>query len=118
MEKQRQRRISYLPAFCRQADLPAYVGMRRGLCPEYLFGTEEPLKTFEGKVTAVWHRFDDVEDKWIVSLNGEEFTDEKITGDISFQEQFFMANCTGDIVFYPDRNDTSYHNQAKPAGDS
>mgnify|MGYP002511830009 FL=1 len=57
----------------------------------YLFGTEKPLKTFEGKVIAVWHRFDDVEDKWIVSLDGKDFTDEKILGDISFQEQFFYG---------------------------
>lgn len=57
----------------------------------YLFGAEQPLKTFEGKVIAVWHRFDDVEDKWIVSLDGKDFTDEKILGDISFQEQFFYG---------------------------
>ena len=54
-------------------------------------GAEPPLKTFEGKVIAVWHRFDDVEDKWIVSLDGKDFTDEKILGDISFQEQFFYG---------------------------
>ena len=57
----------------------------------YLFGSEEPLNTFEGKVIAVWHRFDDVEDKWIVSLNGKNLTNEKILGDISFQEQFFYG---------------------------
>lgn len=57
----------------------------------YLFGTEEPLKHFEGKVIAVWHRFDDVEDKWIVSLDGKEVAEEKILGDISFQEQFFYG---------------------------
>ena len=34
-------------------------------------------------------RLDDVEDKWIVSLDGEDITEEKILGDISFQEQFF-----------------------------
>lgn len=55
----------------------------------YVIGTDRPLKSFEGKVIAVWHRFDDVEDKWIVSLDGTDFTDEKILGDISFQEQFF-----------------------------
>jgi inorganic pyrophosphatase len=55
----------------------------------YLFGTDKPLKTFEGKVIAVWRRFDDVEDKWIVSLDGLDFSDEKIIEDISFQEQFY-----------------------------
>lgn len=57
----------------------------------YLFGTEEPLETFEGKVIAVWHRFDDVEDKWIVSLDGKDRTEEEILGDISFQEQYFYG---------------------------
>ena len=57
----------------------------------YLFGTDKPLKNFEGKVIAVWHRFDDVEDKWIVSLDGKDIAEEKILGDISFQEQFFYG---------------------------
>ena len=57
----------------------------------YVFGADKPLKNFEGKVIAVWHRFDDVEDKWIVSLNGEDIAEEIILGDISFQEQFFYG---------------------------
>ena len=57
----------------------------------YLFGTDEPLKTFRGKVVAVWHRFDDMGDKWIVSLSGDDIAEEKILGDISFQEQFFCG---------------------------
>lgn len=52
----------------------------------YLFGTDEPLEKFEGKVIAVWHRFNDVEDKWIVSLDGEDIAENKILADISFQE--------------------------------
>lgn len=55
----------------------------------YVFGTDKPLTHFEGKVIAVYHRFDDVEDKWIVSLDGEDIAEEKILEDISFQEQFF-----------------------------
>lgn len=57
----------------------------------YLFGTDEPLKTFRGKVVAVWHRFEDMGDKWIVSLSGDDIAEEKILGDISFQEQFFCG---------------------------
>lgn len=57
----------------------------------YLLPAGEPLTHFEGKVIAVWHRFDDVEDKWIVSLSGEDIPDEKILGDISFQEQYFYG---------------------------
>ncbi len=57
----------------------------------YLFGTDRPLQRFQGTVVAVWHRFNDAEDKWIVSLNGEDLAEEKILGDISFQEQFFYG---------------------------
>lgn len=57
----------------------------------YVFGTNQPLKEFQGKVIAVFHRFDDVEDKWIVSLDGADVSDEKILGDIAFQEQFFYG---------------------------
>ncbi len=57
----------------------------------YIFGTEEPLTTFEGKVIKVYHRFNDIEDKWIVSLTGEDIPDEKILGDIAFQEQYFYG---------------------------
>lgn len=54
-------------------------------------GGAGPLEHFEGKVIAVYHRFDDVEDKWIVSLNGQDIPDERILGEISFQEQFFCG---------------------------
>ncbi|MCH5268584.1 MAG: inorganic pyrophosphatase [Lachnospiraceae bacterium] len=57
----------------------------------YVFGTDQPLEEFEGRVIAVFHRFDDVEDKWIVSLDGSDIPDEKIMGDINFQEQFFYG---------------------------
>lgn len=57
----------------------------------YLFGADAPLRSFEGRVIAVWHRFDDNEDKWIVSVNGEDVNDDRILGEISFQEQFFYG---------------------------
>mgnify|MGYP006902024686 FL=1 len=56
-----------------------------------MFGTDQLLQTYTGKVVGVYHRFDDVEDKWIVSLNGEDISDDKILGEISFQEQFFYG---------------------------
>ena len=55
----------------------------------YVFGTDKPLLTFEGKVIAVYHRFDDAEDKWIISLDGRNYTDEEILNAISFQEQYY-----------------------------
>lgn len=57
----------------------------------FLLGVSEPLKTFRGKVIAVYHRYNDVEDKWIVTPNGEELSDERILGEIAFQEQFFYG---------------------------
>ena len=57
----------------------------------YVFGTDQPLKTFTGKVVAVYHRLNDNEDKWIVSLNGEMISKEDILNAIEFQEQYFMG---------------------------
>lgn len=57
----------------------------------YVLGSYEPLKEFSGKVIAVYRRFNDVEDKWIVSLDGGDISDDRILGDISFQEQFFYG---------------------------
>ena len=57
----------------------------------YVFGTEHPIKTFSGKVVAVYHRLNDCEDKWIVSLNGEKIKSEDILHAIDFQEQYFMG---------------------------
>ena len=57
----------------------------------YVFGTDQPLTEYEGKVIAVYHRINDCEDKWIVSLGDKEPTDEDILEKISFQEQYFMG---------------------------
>ena len=55
----------------------------------YVLGTEKPLETFAGKVIAIYHRTNDDEDKWIVSLDGKNYTDEEILSAIRFQEQYF-----------------------------
>lgn len=57
----------------------------------YVLGAKEPLQSFTGKVIAVYHRFNDVEDKWIVSPTGDDIPDDIILGDIMFQEQFFYG---------------------------
>ena len=57
----------------------------------YVFGTDRPLRAFEGTVIAVYRRFDDVEDKWIVSLDGRDYPDEEILDAIRFQEQYFQG---------------------------
>ncbi len=55
----------------------------------YLLGTDIPVTEFEGRVIAVYRRSDDIEDKWIVSSNGEDYPDEEILRQIAFQEQYF-----------------------------
>ena len=55
----------------------------------YVLGTDKPIETFEGKVIAIYHRTIDTEDKWIVSLDGSDYSDEEILKAIRFQEKFF-----------------------------
>lgn len=55
----------------------------------YVLGTDKPIRSFEGTVIAVYHRLDDAEDKWIVSLDGTDYSDEEILEAIWFQEQYF-----------------------------
>ncbi len=55
----------------------------------YILGVDRPLKRFSGRVIAVIHRLDDVEDKWVVSLDGSDLPDEEILRAIRFQEQYF-----------------------------
>lgn len=57
----------------------------------YVFGIDEPIKTYTGKVIAVYHRINDCEDKWIVSVNGAKPSREEILKTIEFQEQYFCG---------------------------
>lgn len=55
----------------------------------YIIDSDMPISEFEGIVIAVYHRVDDIEDKWIVSLSGEDFNDDYILRKINFQEKYF-----------------------------
>ena len=57
----------------------------------YVLGVNEPLQEFTGVVIAIIHRFDDVEDKWVVAPEGVTFTKEEIWEQVKFQEQYFKA---------------------------
>ena len=57
----------------------------------YLFGTDQPLQAFTGKVAGVIHRLNDCEDKWIVSLDGTVPSRGEILEKTAFQEQYFMG---------------------------
>lgn len=55
----------------------------------YILGVDEAIEKFTGKIIAVVHRNDDVEEKWIVAPEGMTFTKEEIREQIHFQEQYF-----------------------------
>ena len=55
----------------------------------YVLGTDEPIETFEGRVIAIYHRFNDAEDKWIVSFSGSDYSNKEILQAIHFQEKYF-----------------------------
>lgn len=58
----------------------------------YILGVDTAVEKFTGKIIAVVHRNDDVEEKWVVSPEGTIFTKEEISNEIYFQEQYFDSN--------------------------
>lgn len=61
----------------------------------YILGVDKPLEEFTGKVLAVYHRFNDIEDKWIVASEGLSLNREEILQKIEFQEKFFDGELYG-----------------------
>ena len=57
----------------------------------YILGVNEPVKEYVGKVIAIIHRFDDVEEKWVVVPENMAFTSEEIIAQVAFQEQYFKT---------------------------
>lgn len=57
----------------------------------YILGVDEPVREFTGKVIAVIHRQDDVEEKWVVAPENGSFTKEEIMEQVYFQEQYFKS---------------------------
>jgi len=57
----------------------------------YVLGVKEPLLEFTGVVTAIIHRLDDVEDKWVVVPEGVKLSKEEIAEQVKFQEQYFKS---------------------------
>lgn len=55
----------------------------------YVLGVNTAIKEFTGKVIAVIHRYDDVEEKWVVAPDGVNFSEEEIIQQVYFQERFF-----------------------------
>ena len=57
----------------------------------YILGVDRPVDEFKGKIIAIIHREDDIEEKWIVAPEGMTFTKEEIMQQVHFQEQYFKS---------------------------
>lgn len=57
----------------------------------YILGVNEPVKEIVGRVIAIIHRLNDVEDKWVVVPENVSFTKEEIMTQVAFQEQYFQT---------------------------
>ena len=55
----------------------------------YILGVDKPVEKFTGKVIAIIHRLNDVEDKWVICPENMTFSKEEIAEKVVFQEQFF-----------------------------
>ena len=55
----------------------------------YILGVDEAVEKFTGRIIAIVHRNDDVEEKWVVAPEGTIFTKEEIWEQIHFQERYF-----------------------------
>lgn len=51
----------------------------------------EAVKEFTGKIIAIVHRLDDVEEKWVVAPENLSFSEKEIMEQIKFQEQYFKS---------------------------
>ena len=57
----------------------------------YILGVNEAVEKFTGKIIAIIHRFDDVEDKWVVCPENMSFSKEEIVEKTKFQERCFQS---------------------------
>ena len=76
----------------------------------YILGVNEPTKEFSGKVIAIIHRFDDVEEKLVVAPEGASFTKDEIMKQVNFQEQFFKIEIRTQIAA---KNDPKVRKQSE-----
>lgn len=55
----------------------------------YILGVNQPVEEFIGKVIAIIHRLNDVEDKWVVVPEDKLYSKEQIEEQVKFQEKYF-----------------------------
>lgn len=56
-----------------------------------ILGVDSPVDTFTGRIIAIIHRYDDIEEKWVVAPEGKTFSLEEIKAQVAFQEQYFNS---------------------------
>ena len=57
----------------------------------YILGVDEAVDEFTGIVIAIIHRYDDVEEKWVVAPENTLFSVEEIERQVHFQERYFRS---------------------------
>lgn len=57
----------------------------------YLLGVDIPVEKYTGKIIAIIHRCDDIEEKWVVAPEEMDFTKEEIEKQVYFQEKYFES---------------------------
>lgn len=57
----------------------------------YLMGVETPVSEFTGKIIAIVHRHNDVEDKQVMAPEGMNYTAEEIADAVNFQERYYNS---------------------------
>ena len=58
----------------------------------YDLGVDKPVKTFTGRIIAVIHRNDDIEEKWVAAPDGVSLTPDQIMEKVSFVEKYFDSH--------------------------
>ncbi len=57
----------------------------------YLLGIDKPVKEYTGRIIAIIHREDDVEDKLVMAPEGVEITQDEVAAQVHFQEQYYKT---------------------------
>ena len=57
----------------------------------YILGVYKAVESFTGKIIAIVHPYDDVEEKWVVCSEDVSFSKEEIMELIKFQEQYYKS---------------------------
>lgn len=72
--------------------VPGVIGGDGEELDAYVLGVDLPVKSYTGRVIAIIHRLNDVEDKLVVAPTGMRYTKEQIIELTSFQERYFKIS--------------------------